>query len=69
LSSGQVITCESACTVTVQHEFTSPLQSLTVEEGGAIAGAVLAVWAVGWGVRVLVQMVRFTDGNSSTKEE
>jgi hypothetical protein len=42
---------------------------LTVEEGGAIAGAVLAVWAVGWGVRVLVQMVRFTDGNSSTKEE
>lgn len=63
------ITCASACTVTLQHEFSLPLLSLTTEEGAAIAGAVLAIWAVGWGFRALIQTLRHTDGNSTSESE
>ena len=51
----QVIQCAQACTVTVQHEFALPVLSLSAEEGAAISGAVLLIWAVGWGFRVLIQ--------------
>lgn len=61
------VTCESACTVT--HEVDFPLLSLSVEDGGAIASAVLAVWVVGWAFRVLIRMLKTTDGDSSTSEE
>lgn len=63
------ITCDSACTVTVVHEFSLPPLQLDTADGAAIAGAVLAVWAAGWAFRVLIQSLRNTDGNSSTSQE
>ena len=62
----QVIQCAAASTVTVVHSL--PLLEMTVEEGAQIAGAVLAVWAVGWAFRALIQALR-SDGNSSTQED
>ncbi len=64
----QIIECAGACTVTVIHQISFPLFELTPEEGAQIAGAVLAVWAVGWAFRVLIQTLR-NDGNSSTKDD
>jgi len=63
-----VIDCASACTVTVVHELSLPPLQLSAEEGAAIAGAILAIWAVGWGFRALIQTLRHTDGNSTTEE-
>jgi len=63
-----VIDCVSACTVTVVHELSLPPLQLSAEEGAAIAGAILAIWAVGWGFRALIQTLRHTDGNSTTEE-
>lgn len=64
----QVIQCAQACTVTVRHEFALPVLSLSPEEGAAISGAVLLIWAVGWGFRVLIQTLRNTDGNQTQEE-
>lgn len=64
----QVIQCAQACTVTVQHEFALPVLSLSAEEGAAISGAVLLIWAVGWGCRVLIQTLRNTDGNQTQED-
>ena len=64
----QVIQCTQACTITVQHEFVLPVLNLSVEEGAAISGAVLLVWAAGWAFRVLIQTLRDTDGNQSNVE-
>lgn len=63
-----VIECSSACTVTVQHEIVAPVLGLSVDEGAAIAGAVLAVWAVGWAFRALIHMLKTSDGNQPTEE-
>lgn len=63
-----VIECTTACTVTVVHELSLPPLQLSAEEGAAIAGAILAIWAVGWGFRALIQTLRHTDGNSTTEE-
>lgn len=62
------INCPGACTVTVVHELSLPPLQLTAAEGAQIAGAVLAVWAIGWGFRALVQVLKKTDGNSSTED-
>ena len=64
----QVIQCAQACTVTVQHEFVLPVLSLTTEEGAAIGGAVLLIWAAGWGIRVLIQTLKHTDGNLTNED-
>lgn len=64
----QVIQCAQACTVTVQHEFALPVLSLSPEEGAVISGAVLLIWAVGWGFRVLIQTLRNTDGNQAQED-
>lgn len=63
-----VIDCATACTVTVVHELSLPPLQLTAEEGAAIASAILAIWAVGWGLRVLIQTLKNTDGNSTQEE-
>jgi len=63
-----VIECPTVCTVTVVHELSLPPLQLSAEEGAAIAGAILAIWAVGWGFRALIQTLRHTDGNSTTEE-
>ena len=63
-----IIECATACTVTVVHEFSLPLLQLTAEEGGAIASAILAIWAIGWGFRALIHTLKHTDGNSTSEE-
>ena len=63
-----VINCDQACTITVQHELSLPPLQLDTADGAAIAGAVLAVWAVGWAFRMLVRALNI-DGNSSTTNE
>jgi len=71
-----VTTCSSACTVTFQLEqkgqwtFAGPqFFELSVEDGGLIEGAVLAVWALAWGFRAIVRTIKETDGNPSTSED
>lgn len=63
-----VIDCPSTCTVTVVHELSLPPLQLSADEGAVIASAILAIWAVGWGFRALIQTLRHTDGNSTTEE-
>jgi len=58
----QLIQCASACTVTVQHEISLPLLSLTTDEASLIAVAIAAVWAVGFGIRLLIQTLKSSDG-------
>lgn len=58
-----VIDCATACTVTVVHELSLPLLQLDAAAGAAIASAILAIWAMGWGYRVLIQTLKNTDGN------
>lgn len=62
------ITCAGTCTVTLQHEFNLPALQLTPEQGGQIALAVIAVWVVGWAIRMLVRTLSI-DGNSSSNHE
>ena len=64
----QIIQCTTACTVTVVHEINLPLLALEPAEGAAIASAILAFWAVAWGIRVLVQTLRSSDGNSTNED-
>lgn len=60
--SEQTIVCTDACTVTVQLEITNPLLNLDTADGALIAGAVLAVWAVGFCLRALIQTLKSSDG-------
>lgn len=57
----QVIVCEQTCTVTVQHELSLPPLQMDAAEGAAIAGAVLAIWAIGWAFRMLIQVLKTGD--------
>jgi hypothetical protein len=63
-----IIECATACTVTVVHELSLPPLQLDAAAGASIASAILAIWAIGWGFRVLVQTLKHTDGNSTTEE-
>jgi hypothetical protein len=63
-----VIDCPAACTVTVQHEITLPVLNLSPAEGAAIASAILAVWAVAWAFRMLIQTVKTSDGNPTNED-
>lgn len=63
------ITCPGACTVTVTHELSLPPLQLDESGGAQIALAILAIWAIGWGFRVLIQMLRKTDGESSNESD
>lgn len=60
------ISCNSACTVTVVHELSLPPLQLSAAEGGQIAGAILAVWAVGFGVRAVIRALN-SDGNQTNE--
>lgn len=50
-----VISCVDACTVTVIHELSLPPLQLSPAEGALIAGAILAIWAIGFGFRALIR--------------
>ena len=60
-----IIECATACTVTVVHELSLPPLQLSADEGAVIAGAILAIWAIGWGFRALIQTLKNTDGNTT----
>jgi len=64
----QTIECASACTVTVVHDLSLPPLQLDAEDGSLIAGAVLAVWAIGWAARMLIRALNVDSDSSSTKE-
>lgn len=49
------VTCTGACTVTLQHEFNIPPLTLSTSEGAQIALAVIAVWVVGFAVRMVLR--------------
>ena len=63
-----VIECTTACTVTVVHELSLPPLQLSADDGAVIASAILAIWAIGWGFRALIQTLKHTDGNSTQEE-
>lgn len=63
-----VIECTTACTVTVVHELSLPPLQLSADEGAVIASAILAIWAIGWGFRAIIQTLKHTDGNSTSEE-
>ena len=63
------ITCTGACTVTLVHELSLPPLQLDEAGGAQIAAAILAIWAIGWGFRALIQMLKKTDGESSTESD
>lgn len=52
-----VVQCESACTITVHHEIDVPPLSLSLAEASQIAGAILVVWAIGFGARAVVRVL------------
>lgn len=60
-----VITCEAACTVTLELVVTAPPFNLTLQEGGLIAAAICMCWAVGLVIR---EIARAMSGSSSTSE-
>ncbi len=61
------VTCNvSPCTVI--HQIDLPPFQLDTAEGAAIAGAVLAVWVVGFGIRMLIRALN-SDGNSTNESE
>lgn len=62
------INCGTACTVTVVHELALPPLQLDTVEGGQIAGAILAIWAIGFGARAVIRALNI-DGNSTTESE
>jgi hypothetical protein len=64
-----VTTCDAACTVTMVVSITTPFFNLDEAGGAQIAGAVLAVWAIGWAFRVLIRTLKSTDGNSTSESE
>lgn len=68
MSDSQVIVCEQACTLTVQHELALPVLDLSTSDAALISGAVLLVWVVGWAFRVLIRALN-VDGVSTTTEE
>jgi hypothetical protein len=61
----QVIQCSSQCTVTVVHEIHLPQFEMTVEQGSLIGGAIVLVWAVGYGFRVVGRQI---SSRASTEE-
>lgn len=65
----QVIVCDQACTVTVQHEITLPVLNLGMEEAGMISSAILLVWAVGYGFRALIRVLNVDGATTSERDE
>jgi hypothetical protein len=64
------VLCDAACTVThvVSVEITTPVFNLDAEGGALIAGAILAVWAIGWAFRMLIRALN-VDGKPTSESE
>lgn len=68
MSSEQVIVCESACVVTVRHEFVIPPFNLTLVEGLQIATAICLCWAVGFVIRSYRHAINLSTGERDSYE-
>lgn len=69
---GTTVTCSvSPCSITVHHEvrITHPLLDLTPVEGAQIAGAILAMWAIGFIFRMLRQALDIGGKQPTFKED
>ncbi len=62
------IQCSAACTVTLVHQFDLPLFQLSVQEAQQLALAILACWAVAWGIRQVARLLRDTGSDDVQKE-
>lgn len=60
--------CGASCTVTHVISIDAPLLSMTTTEAGEIGLAVAAVWAVAFGFRVLIQLIK-SDGVLNESDE
>lgn len=47
----------------IQASLANDFLSLTLADGALIAGAILAVWATGYAIRVLIRVLKHTDEN------
>ena len=65
----QTIDCATACTVTIVHDFSLPVLNIDETGGALIAGAILAVWAVGFGARAIIRALNSDGETSSTSGE
>lgn len=53
MSNSQTIVCDTACTITVQHEI--PLFSIGAADGALIGFAIVSVWSVALAFRFLIR--------------
>lgn len=60
-AAGGSINCGAACSITVVHELALPPLQLTSEEGAQVAFAILGVWAVAFGIRMVVRVMGTAD--------
>lgn len=49
------INCSGACTVVIQHEFNIPLLQMSAADGAQIGFAIVLVWVVGFGIRMVLR--------------
>lgn len=61
-----VICNVSPCTIV--HEISVPPFNLSLEEGAQISGAILLVWALGFGIRQVIRALS-VDGVSTSESE
>lgn len=61
------VTCTTSCTITIVHDLALPPLQLDAAEGALIAGAILAIWAIGFGFRALVKTLNI-GGNTQPDE-
>lgn len=55
------VQCSSACTVTVVHELVFPPFQLTIDEAKEFVLAIVVVWIVAWGVRMVKKAMDTAD--------
>ncbi|MFV0678268.1 hypothetical protein [Variovorax sp. tm] len=62
-----VIQCESACTVTLQHEFNVPMLQISEQQGLVIGAAILGVWAVAWVFRQVISVINVPEATQESE--
>lgn len=62
VDSSQASPCPGYVLMTADEaqQFASPF-NLPLDSGASIAGAVMACWAVGWGIRMIIRALRDSD--------
>lgn len=61
-------TCTGACTVTHVVDVQLPVLNIDTADGALIAGAILAVWVVGWSFRMVIRALN-VDGKPTSESE